>query len=120
VEDFVDKGGSVDETVGRKCLCNALLGNIGLGQLLPDGSTEKPLITSGDDVAQVARFLRPGALSYRAIDVIRQIVPDVQVLGQPTGSGRTVLDDEELELVASEICEDVDSPASCEVPVPVG
>ena len=60
VEDYVDKGGKAEETQGRKCLCNALLSNIGLGQVLRDGSTEKPLITSGDDVAQVARFLQPG------------------------------------------------------------
>jgi hypothetical protein len=77
VEDFVAKGGAASETVGRKCLCNALLSNIGLGQLQPEGKIEKPLITSGDDVAQVARFLRSGALSYRAIDVIQQILPDV-------------------------------------------
>jgi hypothetical protein len=119
VEDFVAKGGAAEETQGRKCLCNALLSNIGLGQLLPDGSAEKPLITSGDDVAQVARFLRPGALSYRAIDVIQQILPDVRVPGHPTGSVRTVPDGEELGLVPSQICEELDSPASCEVPVPV-
>ena len=119
VEDFVDKGGKAEETCGRKCLCNALSGNIGLGQLLPDGSTEKPLITSGDDVAQVARFLRPGTLSYHAIDVIRRILPDVQVSGQPTGSGRAVQDDEELELAPSQICEELDSLVPCEVPVPV-
>lgn len=119
VEDFVAKGGEVDETRGRKCLCNALLGNIGLGQVMPDGSIEKPLITSGDDVAQVARFLRPGALSYRAIDVIQQILPDVQVPSQPAGSGRTVEDGERLELAPSEICEDLDSSVSCEVSVAV-
>lgn len=74
VADFLDKGGAAAETVGRKCLCNALLSNIGLGQLLADGTTEVPLITSGDDVSQVARFLRPESLSYRAADVIEQIL----------------------------------------------
>ena len=77
VVDFLHKGGSTDGTMGRKCLCNALLSNIGLGQRLPDGTTERPLITSGDDVAQVARFLQPGASSYRAVDVIRQILAGV-------------------------------------------
>ena len=77
VEDFLAKGGAASETVGRKCLCNALMSNIGLGQCQPSGELEQPLITSGDDVAQVARFLRPGALSYRAIDVIQQLLPDV-------------------------------------------
>jgi nitronate monooxygenase len=77
VEDFLAKGGAASETAGRKCLCNALMSNIGLGQCQPSGELEQPLITSGDDVAQVARFLRPGALSYRAIDVIQQLLPDV-------------------------------------------
>ena len=76
IEDFVAKGGAASETVGRKCLCNALLSNIGLGQCQPGGELEQPLITCGDDVAQIARFLRPGALSYRAIDVIQQLLPD--------------------------------------------
>ena len=76
-EDFLKKGGTTDETQGRKCLCNALMRNIGLGQLQSDGTIEKALVTAGDDVAQVARFLRPGALSYRALDVLQQILPDI-------------------------------------------
>jgi nitronate monooxygenase len=78
VADFVRKGGTVDETLGRKCLCNALLSNIGLGQVLPDGTVEKPLLTSGDDVTHIARFLRPGRFSYRAADVIAELLRDVQ------------------------------------------
>jgi NAD(P)H-dependent flavin oxidoreductase YrpB (nitropropane dioxygenase family) len=91
VEDFVAKGGAASETPGRKCLCNALLSNIGLGQLQPDGEVEKPLITSGDDVAQVARFLRPGALSYSAIDVLQQILPDVTDPDQPMRTERQTM-----------------------------
>jgi nitronate monooxygenase len=77
IADFLEKGGSAAETVGRKCLCNALLSNIGLGQRRPDGTTERPLITSGDDVAHVAQFLQPDTLSYRAADVVEQILPGV-------------------------------------------
>ncbi len=76
VEDYVAKGGAVEETVGRKCLCNALLVNIGLGQTQREGYVELPLVTSGDDVADVARFLPPGAESYRAIDVIEYLLPN--------------------------------------------
>jgi nitronate monooxygenase len=75
VKDFVEKGGAEDETVGRKCLCNALLANIGLGQTQRDGYVEPALITSGDDVAGVARFLRPGAKTYRAVDVLDYLLP---------------------------------------------
>jgi nitronate monooxygenase len=73
VEDYVRKGGSLEETQGRLCLCNGLMANIGLGQLRADGP-EEALITAGDDVANLARFLPAGADSYRAADVIRWLL----------------------------------------------
>ncbi|MCP3975114.1 MAG: nitronate monooxygenase [bacterium] len=75
VEDFVEKGGAVEETVGRRCLCNALMVNIGLGQTQRNGHVEMPIVTSGDDVSGVARFLPPGADSYRAVDVLEYLLP---------------------------------------------
>ena len=75
-EDYIRKGGLVEETLGRLCLCNGLMANIGLGQLRPDGP-EGALLTAGDDVANLARFLPAGSDSYRAADVIRWL------LGQP-------------------------------------
>jgi nitronate monooxygenase len=74
VEDYVRKDGQEADTRGRKCVCNALMANIGLGQIHHGGEQEKPLITSGDDVANVARFLKPGACSYRAVDVIEYLL----------------------------------------------
>ncbi len=73
VEDYVRKGGAADDTKGRLCLCNGLMANIGLGQLR-FGKAEDPLITAGDDVANLARFLPAGADSYRAADVIRWLL----------------------------------------------
>ena len=70
VEDFEAKGGDAADTLGRRCICNGLLANIGLGQVRADGEGERPIFTSGDDVANVARFLAPGRSSYRAADVI--------------------------------------------------
>jgi hypothetical protein len=52
------------------------MANVGLGQIRGPGDSEGMLITSGDDVADVARFLDPGADSYRAADVIRYLLPD--------------------------------------------
>ena len=69
-EDYVAKGGSADDVVGRKCVCNGLLANIGLGQERGGHESERPIFTTGDDVANVARFLAPGKNSYRAADVI--------------------------------------------------
>jgi nitronate monooxygenase len=75
VEDYVLKGGSEEDTVGRKCLCNALIANIGLPQIQRNGEIERELITSGDDVAGVARFLQDGRDSYTAADVINYLLP---------------------------------------------
>lgn len=76
VEDYVRKGGRVEETVGRQCVCNGLLANIGLGQVRSDASMprELPLVTAGDDVASVARFLKPGEASYSAATVIESLL----------------------------------------------
>ena len=76
IEDYVRKGGEEEDTRGRKCVCNGLMANIGMGQVRRGGEQEKPLITSGDDVANVARFLKPGACTYRAADVIEYLMPD--------------------------------------------
>ena len=76
VDDYLRKGGSEQDTAGRRCLCNALVANIGLGQIQRNGEREMPLVTSGDDVAGVARFLPPGADTYRAADVIRHLLPE--------------------------------------------
>lgn len=76
VDTYVGKGGAADDTAGRKCLCNALLANVGLGQIQRQGVVEPMLVTSGDDVAQVAQFLPAGADSYTAADVIRYLLPN--------------------------------------------
>ncbi len=74
VESYVHKGGEIEGTVGKKCLCNGLLANLGLGQVQKDGYHEPPIITSGDDVADIARFRPPGADSYSAADVIARLL----------------------------------------------
>ena len=70
VASFVRKGGAVESTVGRVCVCNGLMATVGLGQV--HGSLhEPPLITAGDDVVNINRFLSGGQTSYSAGDVIR-------------------------------------------------
>jgi nitronate monooxygenase len=61
--------------VGKKCLCNALLANIGFNQIKKSGEVEGILVTSGDDVKGIARFLEPGKDTYSAADVIRYLLP---------------------------------------------
>lgn len=72
-EQFVAKGGKAEETPGRQCLCNALLATIGLGQVRDEGAIEPPLLTSGDDVVNLATFLG-GRTHYAAADVVRWLL----------------------------------------------
>jgi nitronate monooxygenase len=76
VDDYLRKGGAAEDTTSRKCLCSALMANVGLGQIQRQGVREPVLVTSGNDVADVARFLPPGADTYTAADVIRHLLPD--------------------------------------------
>ena len=76
IDAYVAKGGLLEETRGRKCVCNALMANIGLGQVTRAGSEELPLVTSGDAVSEVAEYLPPGADSYRAEDVLARLQAD--------------------------------------------
>jgi NAD(P)H-dependent flavin oxidoreductase YrpB (nitropropane dioxygenase family) len=68
VETHVAKGGRAVETEGRRCLCNALMANIGLPQARA-GGLEPPLLTSGDDLTTIAGFLG-GRTRYSAADVV--------------------------------------------------
>jgi nitronate monooxygenase len=75
VANYVAKGGKVEETVGRKCLCNALMANIGHQQTRKGDLMEEPaLVTVGDDLNTVAQFLAPGQTSYGAADVIASLL----------------------------------------------
>jgi nitronate monooxygenase len=69
VDQYVAKGGNIEDTVGRRCLCNALVANTGHAQSREDEGPELPLLTSGDDLDAVRRVLGTGT-GYSATDVI--------------------------------------------------
>jgi nitronate monooxygenase len=69
VDAYVAKGGNIEDTVGRQCLCNALMANVGIPQIREHGVVEPPLLTSGDDLPAIGSFLR-GRTSYTAGEVI--------------------------------------------------
>jgi nitronate monooxygenase len=73
VEQYLKKGGSMEATIGRKCLCNALVADVGMGQVR-NGAVELPLVTAGDDLQSIGRFVRPGSTTFTARDVIEQIL----------------------------------------------
>jgi nitronate monooxygenase len=74
VANYVAKGGKIEETVGRKCLCNALMANIGHQQTRKDGSVEPALVTIGDDLNTVVQFMAPGRESYSAAEVVKSLL----------------------------------------------
>jgi NAD(P)H-dependent flavin oxidoreductase YrpB (nitropropane dioxygenase family) len=76
LETYAAKGGASEDTVGRQCLCNALLANVGLGQVRAGGRREPPLLTAGDDLANIARFLK-GRTRYTAGDVLDYLLGEV-------------------------------------------
>jgi nitronate monooxygenase len=73
VTAYLSKGGKVEDTVGRKCLCNALVANIGLSQVR-GGYFERGLVTSGDELNEIPSFLLPNSPIYNAADVISKIL----------------------------------------------
>lgn len=77
VEDYVRKGGKVEETIGRKCLCNGLMATIGLPQHDRQGNQEMPLVTAGDDLRDLAQIVPTGELSYSATDVLRYLLTPI-------------------------------------------
>jgi len=76
VSVYVSKGGHAEDTIGRKCVCNGLLANIGYQQVRNGRREEYGLITAGDDLFSVKEFLKPGRTEYFAADVVRQLLTE--------------------------------------------
>lgn len=83
IADYVRKGGDVATTVGRKCVCNGLLGTIGLGQVRHHG-VEPAIVTAGAGLAEIETLLA-GRRSYSAADVVAYLTdPSSQKRGRPS------------------------------------
>ncbi len=59
IDIYVRKGGTAEEAEGSKCLCNALMANVGLGQERKDGYAEEPLLTLGSDLERALNDWTP-------------------------------------------------------------
>jgi len=77
VNVYVSKGGAVDATSGRKCICNALVASAGFPQVRAGKYVESGIITAGDDLAGIARFIPPGAADYTAADVVTALLSGI-------------------------------------------
>ncbi|WP_237768005.1 nitronate monooxygenase [Serinicoccus sp. CNJ-927] len=78
VHMYLKKGGDEADTVGRKCLCNGLMANIGLGQERKDGYAEDTLVTLGQDLAGASALIErhpEGWTAVQALDYLQEQVP---------------------------------------------
>jgi nitronate monooxygenase len=71
---FLAKGGTPEDIVGRKCICNGLFAAAGVPQIRLGGYKEPPIVTLGDEAIHIARFCKNGASHYTAEDVIKTIL----------------------------------------------
>jgi nitronate monooxygenase len=76
VNVYVAKGGRREATMGRKCICNALLATIGQPQERRGHILERAILTSGDDLPRVTRFLPREGLVYTAADVVGTLLAE--------------------------------------------
>ena len=77
---YLSKGGHPEDVVGRKCICNGLLANVGFPQVLNGNRVELGIVTAGDDLSTVAQFLPPGQSQYSALDVIAELEKGLKTL----------------------------------------
>ena len=89
---YVSKGGKVENSLGRKCLCNALMANIGHPQTRNGKYLEHGMVTSGNDLNGITRFLQPGASTYTAADVVASLLSSVDSRARSSQSVSTVSD----------------------------
>jgi NAD(P)H-dependent flavin oxidoreductase YrpB (nitropropane dioxygenase family) len=75
VHVYLRKGGAVEDTVGRVCLCNALTANVDLGQTRPDGYAEQALLTLGADVDGARQLATAHPDGWSALDALEFLLP---------------------------------------------
>jgi NAD(P)H-dependent flavin oxidoreductase YrpB (nitropropane dioxygenase family) len=71
---YVRKGGAIEDTVGRKCLCNGLTATVGYGQTRRDGYQEPPIVTLGADLDGVAKMLSDHPTGWTAQQAVERLL----------------------------------------------
>lgn len=72
VDIFVLKGGKVEDTVGRGCICNGLPVTAMVGN-----EAEPPIVTLGDDVSFLKHLMADAHSSYSVADAIKYLLGEV-------------------------------------------
>jgi NAD(P)H-dependent flavin oxidoreductase YrpB (nitropropane dioxygenase family) len=71
---FVRKGGAIEDTVGRKCVCNGLTANVGLAQTRRGGYQEPAIVTLGADLDGVRELLKDLPAGWTAAQAVDYLV----------------------------------------------
>jgi nitronate monooxygenase len=83
INTYLARGGKIEDTVGRACLCNGLMSKAGFPQRQKGGFVEPPIVTSGDELVNIGRFIKPGATGYSAKDVIDHLRGEIEPMAMP-------------------------------------
>lgn len=71
---YLRKGGAIEETAGRRCLCNGLTATIGLAQRRSDDTDEPTLLTLGQDLTFLPDLVARAGPDFTAADVIAHLL----------------------------------------------
>ena len=71
---YLRKGGDIEDLADRKCLCNALMSNVGLGQTRADGYSEPPLLTLGADLSGAQQLLKSHPNGWNATQAVHYLL----------------------------------------------
>ncbi len=92
VDDYVRKGGTLEETKGRLCICNGVLATIVLNDSKFEDGFSLPLVTAGNEIARISRFLRPGQDSYTSAEVIRILLGETAAANPAVTTARPCIE----------------------------
>jgi nitronate monooxygenase len=76
IKTVLDQGGNKEDTLNKTCLCNNLLATAGYPQLRADATHELPLVTAGDTIKTLNKYLGEDKTSYSAKDVLTHLMPN--------------------------------------------
>ena len=74
IDTFEFKKGVTEDAIHAKCLCNALMADIGLAQLRPDGRLELPLVTIGSDLDGAMDLVKIYADGWSAQEALNYLI----------------------------------------------
>lgn len=73
VNTYLKRGGKIEDTVGRKCLCNGLIAANDLGQMR-DGMVEPPIVTLGRDTSFIKDLISSAEGHYTATKAVAYLL----------------------------------------------